>query len=173
MHIISPNKVFVSRDDVATFNAQWPCSELRSSRAYWFEFDESGDLVDTDCPESDDGAAALAMTEDCKAWLQGAPLPSWGTAQPMVYRWRLKAFTHEIVDLGGVVWARLRVGKLNGLAIDVRDSGEIARSGGPSIHDAVAMALYLKDSIPAERIETPLHYLTAREFPGCVVRPRQ
>jgi hypothetical protein len=52
------NKVFVSRDEVARFNAAWPCSELRATRSYWFEFADNGDLVDTDCPEQDDGRAA-------------------------------------------------------------------------------------------------------------------
>ncbi len=53
-------KVIVSRDEVANFNSRWPCSELRDSRAYWFEFDSDGDLIDTDVPEQDDGSAASA-----------------------------------------------------------------------------------------------------------------
>lgn len=79
MHIWNGNtrKVIVTADDVAAFNRQWPCSELRSTRAYWFEFDASGDLIDTDCPESDDGAAALAMSEDCKAFLFDDETPQW------------------------------------------------------------------------------------------------
>lgn len=71
------NKVIVSRDDVASFNRSWPCSELRSTRTYWFEFDASGDLIDTDCPESDDGAAASAMADDCRAWLFDDESPVW------------------------------------------------------------------------------------------------
>ncbi len=60
------SKVFVSREEVGAFNRAWPCSELRDSRSYWFEFDmESGELVDTDVPEHDDGRAALAMAADC------------------------------------------------------------------------------------------------------------
>ena len=70
-------KVIVSRDEVASFNRQWPGSTLRDTRAYWFEFDESGDLVDTDCPEQDDGPAALAMAEDCKAYLFDDETPVW------------------------------------------------------------------------------------------------
>ena len=70
-------KVIVSRDEVANFNRKWPGSTLRDTRAYWFEFDESGDLVDTDCPEHDDGPAALAMTEDCKAFLFDDESPEW------------------------------------------------------------------------------------------------
>ena len=73
MKLIGTHKVFVSRDDVASFNRQWPCSELRSSRAYWFEFDEQGDLIDTDVPEHDDGRAASALCDDCHDyWLTGA-----------------------------------------------------------------------------------------------------
>lgn len=70
-------KVIVPREAVALFNAQWPCSSLRSSRAYWFEFDDSGDLVDTDCPEHDDGPAAVALAADCLAWLDDDTRPEW------------------------------------------------------------------------------------------------
>lgn len=81
MHIISAHKVYVSRRDVESFNRGWPCSTLRASRAYWFEFDESGDLVDTDCPEQDDGPAASAMADDCKAYLFDDLAPSWATVR--------------------------------------------------------------------------------------------
>jgi hypothetical protein len=70
-------KVMVSRREVANFNRAWPCSELRDTRAYWFEFDANGDLVDTDVPEQDDGGAALAMSADCKAFLFDAVTPDW------------------------------------------------------------------------------------------------
>lgn len=73
----NPRKVIVSRQGVAMFNAQWPCSTLRTSRAYWFEYDESGDLIDTDCPEHDDGPAAVAMADDCRAWLFDGIKPEW------------------------------------------------------------------------------------------------
>lgn len=80
MHIFpGTRKVFVSRDDIAAFNRQWPCSELRSTRAYWFEFDARGDLVDTDCPEQDDGSAASAVAQDCKAFLEDGTLPNYAT----------------------------------------------------------------------------------------------
>ena len=69
--IIGQRKVRFSRDDIATFNAQWPCSTLRDSRAYWFQFDERGDLVDCDVPEQDDGQAALALADDAKRILDG------------------------------------------------------------------------------------------------------
>jgi hypothetical protein len=71
------NKVIVSRSEVALFNARWPGSTLRDSRAYWFEFDAAGDLVDTDCPEQDDGLAAVAMADDCKEWLFNDVQPEW------------------------------------------------------------------------------------------------
>ena len=59
-------KVRFSCAEVDAFNSKWPCSELRS-RSYWFEFEKSnGDLVDTDIPESDDGGAASALSQD--AW---------------------------------------------------------------------------------------------------------
>lgn len=76
MQIIG-RKVIVSRAEVAAFNAQWPCSTLRATRAYWFEFDASGDLVDTDCPEHDDGPAALAMSQDCQALLFDNVTADW------------------------------------------------------------------------------------------------
>ena len=74
---VAPGKVRVSRDGVAAFNATWPCSKLRDSRAYWFEFDSRGDLVDTDCPEQDDGPEASAMADDCRAWLIDDVKPDW------------------------------------------------------------------------------------------------
>lgn len=70
-------KVIVSREAVASFNRGWPCSTLRSSRAYWFEFAANGDLTDTDCPESDDGSASVAMSDDCKAFLFEGVRPGW------------------------------------------------------------------------------------------------
>lgn len=70
-------KVILSREAIALFNAQWPCSTLRSTRAYWFEFAENGDLIDTDCPEHDDGPAASAIADDCKAYLFEGIKPAW------------------------------------------------------------------------------------------------
>lgn len=79
LHLFSgnPRKVIVPRDDVAAFNAQWPCSTLRATRHYWFEFDSSGDLIDTDVPEHDDGPAAVAMAEDAWKFLETGEQPEW------------------------------------------------------------------------------------------------
>ncbi len=74
---ITGRKVIVSRDGILSFNRAWPCSELRAGRAYWFEFDESGDLIDTDLPDSDDGSAARAMADDCRAFLIDDVRPDW------------------------------------------------------------------------------------------------
>lgn len=70
-------KVFVTKAGVAAFNQSWPCSPLRDSRAYWFDFGANGDLVDTDVPESDDGEAAAAMADDCKEFLFDGTSPAW------------------------------------------------------------------------------------------------
>ena len=75
--IVAPRKVRISKEGVAAFNRAWPCSELRSTRAYWFEFDSCGDLVDVDVPESDDGLAASAMAQDAKAFLLDDITPMW------------------------------------------------------------------------------------------------
>lgn len=75
--LVGPNKVRVSSSGVASFNRGWPASTLRSDRAYWFEFDADGDLVDVDVPEQDDGPAATAMADDCKAWLFDDVTPDW------------------------------------------------------------------------------------------------
>lgn len=77
MPTIQGAKVIVSRDEVAAFNSSWPCSTLRASRAYWFEFDANCNLVDTDCPEQDDGPAAKAMADDCSAFLFENKTPAW------------------------------------------------------------------------------------------------
>lgn len=75
----APQKVIVTRDGIAAFNARWPGSNLRDSRSYWFEFDDTRDLVDTDTPEQDDGAAAAALAEDCAAYLFDDTAPEWAT----------------------------------------------------------------------------------------------
>lgn len=77
LSLIAPTKVHVSAEGITAFNARWPCSELRDTRSYWFEFSADGDLIDTDQPEQDDGAAALALVEDCKTWLFEDTLPEW------------------------------------------------------------------------------------------------
>lgn len=75
--LVGPNKVRVDKVGVALFNAQWPCSRLQSSRAYWFEFSSDGDLVDHDVPEHSDGPESAAMAADCKAWLFDGESPQW------------------------------------------------------------------------------------------------
>lgn len=77
---VTGRKVIVSRAGIEAFNRRWPCSTLRCSRAYWFEFDSRGDLVDTDCPEQDDGPAAAALAEDCRAYLMDDESPEWNGA---------------------------------------------------------------------------------------------
>ena len=75
--ISSTRKVYVSPSDVQAFNTYWPYSTLRCTRGYWFEFASNGDLVDTDVPEQDDGAAAVAMADDCKNYLETGVTPDW------------------------------------------------------------------------------------------------
>lgn len=77
---VQGRKVIVSGFAVASFNRAWPCSSLRSTRSYWFEFDAAGDLVDTDCPDQDDGPAASAMSDDCRAFLIDNIRPEWSPA---------------------------------------------------------------------------------------------
>lgn len=74
---IQGRKVIVSRDEVRLFNAKWPASTLRETRAYWFEFDVDGNLIDTDVPQQDDGPAAVAMADDCRAFLYDDTAPEW------------------------------------------------------------------------------------------------
>lgn len=61
--------VYYTSDEVAAFNRTWPCSTLRSNRAYWFQFARNGDLVDTDVPEQDDGPASVALSHEAQKWL--------------------------------------------------------------------------------------------------------
>lgn len=77
MATIQGRKVIVECQEVVAFNAKWPCSELRSTRRYWFEFDARGDLIDVDVPEQDDGRAAAAMADDCKAYLFDGVKAEW------------------------------------------------------------------------------------------------
>ena len=77
MELVGKNKVRVSRQEVANFNSTWPCSELRDCRAYWFEFDNTRDLIDCDVPEQDDGSAASALSQDCECWLFDDVEPDW------------------------------------------------------------------------------------------------
>ena len=73
---ISRGKVLISRSGVALFNRQWPGSKLRD-RAYWFEFDRNGNLVDCDVPEQDDGFEAAALAQDASHWLFHDEMPQW------------------------------------------------------------------------------------------------
>lgn len=70
-------KVIVSRSEVAAFNRKWPCSKLSPTRHYWFEFDERGDLVDTDVPEHSDGPEAAVMSDDCALFLLSGDVAEW------------------------------------------------------------------------------------------------
>ena len=76
---VGPLKVRVSREGVAMFNAQWPDSELRSTRAYWYEFDAARNLIDCDVPNEDDGLASLALSQDCERFLFDGETPEWVT----------------------------------------------------------------------------------------------
>lgn len=62
------NTVRFSTNEVRAFKAKWPCSGL-ADRSYWFQFDINGDLVDTNVPESEDGSAALALSQDALEYL--------------------------------------------------------------------------------------------------------
>lgn len=62
------NGVYISAADVSAFNAQWPCSPI-VVRPHFAEFDRSGNLVDCDFTEDEDGSAALALIEDAQEWL--------------------------------------------------------------------------------------------------------
>jgi hypothetical protein len=70
-------QVRVTRNEVGNFNARWPCSELRATRSYWFQFGNNGDLIDTDVPEQDNGSAASAMVADCKEFIEFGTRPDW------------------------------------------------------------------------------------------------
>jgi hypothetical protein len=88
---------------------------------------------------------------------------------------RMNSYTHEIVSPTGEVAARVKLGKNNGLAVDEGKGGGISRSGGPSIHDAVAMPDYMasqkgSNSFPADHISGALHFLTGNDFAGHTVR---
>lgn len=109
LSIVGPRKVRVSKEGVAAFNARWPCSTLRDSRAYWFEFAANGELVDVDIPEQDDGPAASAMADDCREWFfnerwpewapEDAPTPIAETAAEQGARLALEAFEYLDSDL--------------------------------------------------------------------------
>jgi hypothetical protein len=72
---IAKYKVLFTREAIALFNQNWPCSRLRD-RAYWFEFSHDGNLIDTDVPEQDDGLEALSLAADAWEFLNGET-PAW------------------------------------------------------------------------------------------------
>lgn len=90
-------KVQVSRTDVALFNSRWPASTLRATRSYWFEFDQNGDLIDVDVPQQDDGPAASAMADDCKAWLFDGEWPEWNPEPPSTGSPKVDAYLDGIM----------------------------------------------------------------------------
>lgn len=103
--LVGPRKVRYSREEITKFNASYPCSTLRDSRAYWFEFDESGDLVDTDCPEQDDGPAALALSNDASTWLESRILRTYTVTTESNQLAGLEACTLVAVhDQHGICW---------------------------------------------------------------------
>ena len=88
---------------------------------------------------------------------------------------RMNSYTHEIVSPTGEVAARMNLGKNRGFGVDEGKGEGIHRSGGPSIHDAVAMPDYLaskkgSNSFPADHISGALHFLTGNDFAGHTVR---
>jgi hypothetical protein len=118
-----------------------------------------------------------AGTLSTVAGLLGAGAHTQGVQQvgqpPAAPNFRLNSYTHEIVSPTGDVSARMRLGKNNGLAVDKGDG--IHRSGGPSIHDAVAMPDYMAsqkggNSFPADHIAGALHFLTGTDYSGHTVR---
>ena len=59
--------VTVSEHEVRHFAEQWPC--FGRIRAYWFQFDNHGNLVDTNHQEGEtDGTAIVALADDAKAY---------------------------------------------------------------------------------------------------------
>jgi len=77
MRIINGNKVFFSTNDVRMFARTWPGCILQD-RAYWFEFDGEGNLVDTNIPENEDGLEAIALADDAGQYMAGTR-PRWAT----------------------------------------------------------------------------------------------
>ena len=81
----------------------------------------------------------------------------------------------QIASRAGEVAARMNLGKNRGFGVDEGKGEGIHRSGGPSIHDAVAMPDYLaskkgSNSFPADHISGALHFLTGNDFAGHTVR---
>ena len=77
LSLVGTRKVRVNAHGIYRFNKSWPCSELRSDRAYWFEFEDNKDLIDTNVSEIDDGRAASSVADDCRSWLFDDIEPQW------------------------------------------------------------------------------------------------
>jgi len=77
MNLINSHTVQASPRDVELFNRAWPGSRLSPDRGYWFAFDGTGDLIDHDVPEQDDGREAWALSEDCRDWALYGTWPAW------------------------------------------------------------------------------------------------
>lgn len=84
---VGKRKVRFSREAVRLFHRHWPAHGMSEDRSYWFEFDASGDLVDTDVPEHSDGAAAAALADEAREYLQRGVMPPWlPSSNPSVRR---------------------------------------------------------------------------------------
>lgn len=70
-HLIAPRTVLFSQEEVDEFRSSWPCNEL-TSRSYWFEFDQNGDLIDCDAPNEEGGAALLALSQEAQEYLNNS-----------------------------------------------------------------------------------------------------
>lgn len=62
---IEGNRVTYETGEIIDIMARWPCSGLMLEKAYWFEFDQRGDLIDAstsadDASEASGAAGALA-----------------------------------------------------------------------------------------------------------------
>ena len=66
--LVGPRKVRFTEAEVVEFMDVCPGSGLRN-RSYWFEFDASGYLIESDVPEHDDGPGATALGGQAQAWL--------------------------------------------------------------------------------------------------------
>lgn len=66
---IIKRKVIVERYEVALFREGFPSSGLQN-RSYWFEFDDEGNLVDSDVPEQDDGDGATTLSHHAQRFLE-------------------------------------------------------------------------------------------------------
>lgn len=87
--------------------------------------------------------------------------------------WRLKCHTHEVVDQGGQVVARLRISGTGQIQHDAGDGAPIDYSGGSSAfgyHVLYNIGYHRHSEFPVEKIDGELHYFTGRWYGGCTVR---